>query len=50
MDARGFVAESLQKSATSIGLMGRDMKKLVREAGQEALPCSKWIYWLSGKN
>ena len=46
--ARGFVAESLQKAATSIGIRDRAMKKLVREAGQEALHCSKWIYWLSG--
>ena len=46
--ARGFVAESLQKAATSIGIRGRALKKLVREAGQEALHCSKWIYWLSG--
>ena len=27
----------------------RAVKKLVREAGQEAMHCSKWIYWLSGK-
>ena len=47
--ARGCVADSLQKAATSIGLRGRAVKKLVREAGQEALHCSKWIYWLSGK-
>ena len=39
--ARGFVAESLQKAATSIGIRGRAMKKLLREAGQEALHCSK---------
>ena len=46
--AGGFVAESLQKAAASIGIRGRAMKKMVREAGQEALHCSKWIYWLSG--
>ncbi len=47
--ARGFVAESLRSAATSIGIRGRSGKKLVREAGQEALHCSKWIYWLSEK-
>ena len=47
--ARGFVAESLQRAATSIGIRGRAVKKLVREVGQEALHCSKWIYWLSEK-
>ena len=46
--ARGFVVESLQKATTSIGISDRAMKKLVREAGQEALHCFKWIYWLSG--
>ena len=46
--ARGFVAESLQNAALSIGIRGRALKKLVREAGQESLHCSKWIYWLSG--
>ena len=45
---RGFVAESLQQAAKSIGIRGRAWKKLKREAGQEALHCSKWIYWLSG--
>ena len=47
--ARGFVAESLQRAATAIGFRGRAVKKLVREVGQEALHCSKWIYWLSEK-
>ena len=28
---------------------GRAVRKLVREVGQEALHCSKWIYWLSEK-
>ena len=45
--ARGFVAESLQRAATAIGFRGRAVRKLVREVGQEALHCSKWIYWLS---
>ena len=45
--ARGFVAESLRSAATSIGIRGRSLKKLAREVGQEALHCSKWIYWLS---
>ena len=48
VDARGFVAQSLQKAATYIGIRGRATKQLAREAGQEALHCSKWIYWLSG--
>ena len=47
--ARGFAAESLQRAATAIGIRGRAAKKLVREVGQEALHCSKWIYWLSKK-
>ena len=47
--ARGFAAESLQRAATAIGIRGRAAKKLVREVGQEALHCSKWIYWLSDK-
>ena len=48
--ARVFVAESLQKAATSIGIRGMAMKKLVMEVGQEALHYSKWIYYtiLSG--
>ena len=45
--ARGVVAESLRSAAISIGIRGRSLKKLVREGGQEALHCSKWIYWLS---
>ncbi len=47
--ARGFAAESLQRAAIAIGFRRRAVKKLVREAGQEAMHCSKWIYWLSGK-
>ena len=47
--ARGFAAESLQRAATAIGIRGRAVKKLVREAGQEAMHCSRWIYWLSEK-
>ena len=47
--ARGFAAESLQRAAAAIGIRGRAVKKLMREAGQEALHCSKWIYWLSEK-
>ena len=47
--ARGFAAESLQRATTAIGIRGRAVRKLVREVGQEALHCSKWIYWLSEK-
>ena len=47
--ARGFAAESLQRAATSIGIRGRAVKKLVREAGLEAMHCSRWIYWLCEK-
>ena len=32
----------------AIGIRGRAMKKSAWEAGQEALHCSKWIYWLGG--
>ncbi|MCP4487827.1 MAG: hypothetical protein GY820_10995, partial [Gammaproteobacteria bacterium] len=35
--ARGFAAESLQKAAIAIGIRGRAVKKLLREAGQEAM-------------
>ena len=47
--ARGFVAESLSKAAKLIGIRGRPLRKLTREVGEEALHCSKWIYWMSGK-
>ncbi len=47
--ARGFAAEGLQGAATGIGIRGRAVKTLVREAGLEALHCSRWIYWLSEK-
>ena len=38
-----------KRAAAAIGIRGRAVKKLMREAGQEALHCSKWIYWLSEK-
>ena len=48
--ARGVVAESMKKAATAIGMTGRALKKLVKDVGEEACHCSKWIYWLSGKS
>ena len=48
--ARGVVAESMKKAATAIGITGRALKKLVKDVGEEACHCSKWIYWLSGKS
>lgn len=47
--ARGVVAESLKKAAAAIGMRGRAQKKLVRDVGNEACHCSKWLYWLRGK-
>ena len=47
--ARGLVAESLRKAASLIGIRRRALKKLVRDVGREAAHCSKWIYWLSGR-
>ena len=37
------------KAAKSIGIRGRPLRKLTREVEEEALHCSKWIYWMSGK-
>ena len=45
--ARGLVAESLSRAAVMIGIRGRALKKLIREVGEEAIHCSKWIYVLS---
>ena len=47
--ARGLVAESLGKAASMIGIKGRILKKLVRDAGREAAHCSRWLYILSRK-
>ena len=45
--ARGLVAESMSRAAVMIGIRGRALKKLIREVGEEAINCSKWIYVLS---
>ena len=47
--ARGLVAESLSRAAGMIGIRGRALKKLVRDVGEEAIHCSRWIYVLAGK-
>ena len=47
--ARGLVADSLRNAASLIGIRRRALKKLVRDVGREAAHCSKWIYWLSGR-
>jgi len=48
--ARGCVGESMRKAATSVGIRGRSLKKLIREVGRQATFCSKWVYWWAGRS
>ena len=47
--ARRLVGECLRRAATMIGMKGRILKKLLRDAGKKAANCSRWIYVQSRK-
>ena len=48
--ARGCVGESMRTAAAAVGIRGRPLRKLIRDVGRQAVFCSKWIYWWSGRS